>query len=351
MGKKSKRRKAAMRAKISAGEAARRAKINADKAWYASLVKPQPGQDSGWGRLLDLRRNDFLACDRNDTPRRVYCLVRWNAYMHKTATEHRSVGPNFLTRADKQVFLDLMNDPDDLSFCRMIGTLLLAQYHHCFLEFGHSLHCCIEALNLCLNLPADERDIDLGFMKTLPEEFGNRRPCVLGDFLPGIEIFCNCMIKRFHLDEVAGGLYCDVCGKANANYLERMKSCSRCVLSFYCSDECSKRDWPTHKKRCRKKGQYKVNDTVYSMNPNGRFGFGSLVRIIGPGQTAGTWEVSDDSNESDELLPSQMNRCRPSQWITEGNREETREEFLRSVQIHFPEFEDVHRLFENGWTP
>ncbi|KAI0833859.1 ankyrin [Trametes gibbosa] len=53
------------------------------------------------------------------------------------------------------------------------------------------------------------------------------------------------------LDEKA----CATCGKANAE----LKFCAKCHSTWYCSRECQKRNWPTHKRSCM---QSSVNSTV-----------------------------------------------------------------------------------------
>lgn len=46
---------------------------------------------------------------------------------------------------------------------------------------------------------------------------------------------------------------CQVCGKTGAgpNGDKPLKKCSKCQQVFYCSVECQKKDWPTHKLVCK----------------------------------------------------------------------------------------------------
>jgi splicing suppressor protein 51 len=45
---------------------------------------------------------------------------------------------------------------------------------------------------------------------------------------------------------------CEYCDKTAANaVVERLQQCAGCKLTLYCSKECQKADWKTHKKECR----------------------------------------------------------------------------------------------------
>jgi len=44
---------------------------------------------------------------------------------------------------------------------------------------------------------------------------------------------------------------CQCCGKAEKR-VGKLKSCTRCKAAFYCSKECQVKDWPSHKKICKK---------------------------------------------------------------------------------------------------
>jgi hypothetical protein len=40
---------------------------------------------------------------------------------------------------------------------------------------------------------------------------------------------------------------CDCCGKSDG----KMSKCSKCLVARYCSSECQRKAWPTHKKVCK----------------------------------------------------------------------------------------------------
>lgn len=56
--------------------------------------------------------------------------------------------------------------------------------------------------------------------------------------------------SRRRTESVLSALRCVVCGAHGAN--TTLRRCSRCRTSYYCSTECQKQDWPTHKLECVK---------------------------------------------------------------------------------------------------
>ncbi|KAI9003810.1 hypothetical protein DFJ74DRAFT_693796 [Hyaloraphidium curvatum] len=44
---------------------------------------------------------------------------------------------------------------------------------------------------------------------------------------------------------------CHLCGKGSKDVERDLQRCSRCTLTYYCSGECQKKDWPRHKPDCR----------------------------------------------------------------------------------------------------
>lgn len=52
-------------------------------------------------------------------------------------------------------------------------------------------------------------------------------------------------MAALHLPKVK---FCNVCRD-----IQKVKLCSRCKSVYYCSAECQKKDWPTHKQNCTKK--------------------------------------------------------------------------------------------------
>jgi len=57
----------------------------------------------------------------------------------------------------------------------------------------------------------------------------------------------NLLAGFLNLKEKNVGKLCDVCNK----YLEKPKRCGKCKNRFYCSQECQKQDWSTHKLECK----------------------------------------------------------------------------------------------------
>src|SRR5436853_2385615 len=45
---------------------------------------------------------------------------------------------------------------------------------------------------------------------------------------------------------------CAVCGKSQGENRQALKRCARCTKIWYCSANCQKSDWATHRKQCTK---------------------------------------------------------------------------------------------------
>ena len=77
------------------------------------------------------------------------------------------------------------------------------------------------------------------------------------------------------------GDHCDLCGET-CEALEGVKlmACAKCKQTYYCSVECQKKHWKeVHKIQCRKRGEFKVGDFAYTVQPFGSIPF---VEIVAP---------------------------------------------------------------------
>lgn len=58
----------------------------------------------------------------------------------------------------------------------------------------------------------------------------------------------------------ASEIKCEHCGKKDTESKEVMRFCSKCKCTFYCSVDCSKLNWETHRPKCKpnkRSGRYK----------------------------------------------------------------------------------------------
>lgn len=72
--------------------------------------------------------------------------------------------------------------------------------------------------------------------------------------------------------DLEGGHCCDYCQKTSSTGGELLV-CGRCQIVFYCSSKCQSKHWKeSHKKSCRKKGEFQIGDRVqlkyYARNPS-----------------------------------------------------------------------------------
>ena len=307
-----------------------RASLLADRRWCALLLHPDDGQSDGFMELADRRKEDFLGCSEDDIDRnrRIYCLDQWQLYMHLAAKEHKNVGPKFFSKAHKRFANLLCANEQELSFVRATGCMVLGLWHGCNLECEYAAHCFIEASKLCRHASLAEKQLDLGFMKDLSRP----SPCEkLSDLLQQAEDSCLVGLQAAlqsnpsYLLSRAGGYICDVCNKPNPDILERLGSCHRCKLTFYCSEECRKEDWKSHKMVCRKRHEFRAGDLVYFANPDGVHKYGSIVKIERPGLAAEgpSWIVSADAIPGlmqsvnyfkEQVLAKDIRRIRPALW-------------------------------------
>lgn len=109
-----------------------------------------------------------------------------------------------------------------------------------------------------------------------------------------------CQLSKQGFDRLltVGGAECDHCGKKREDLgSNHLKSCSRCLRAFYCSQDCQKRQWKAgHKEACRKPGEIlngdlvKLKKLVSKPELNGR-----VVKAIRPLESQpGRWKVQID---------------------------------------------------------
>jgi hypothetical protein len=58
---------------------------------------------------------------------------------------------------------------------------------------------------------------------------------------------CHENVRAVKLDTFDLEYTCRLCGKSSK---EKMPRCSKCRFTFYCSQDCQKKDWPKHKLVC-----------------------------------------------------------------------------------------------------
>ncbi|KAI9141644.1 hypothetical protein BKA69DRAFT_386027 [Paraphysoderma sedebokerense] len=69
-------------------------------------------------------------------------------------------------------------------------------------------------------------------------------------------LFCDeFRMKMFgheRFKNVSAMIGCAKCGKPKCDNGKSLKSCSRCLMTMYCSRDCQKNHWREHKKDCKK---------------------------------------------------------------------------------------------------
>ena len=51
--------------------------------------------------------------------------------------------------------------------------------------------------------------------------------------------------EKFHVTLVISKRTCLICGQTH-----KLKACSACMNTYYCSSECQREDWPVHRNTC-----------------------------------------------------------------------------------------------------
>ena len=118
--------------------------------------------------------------------------------------------------------------------------------------------------------------------------------------------------------QMGGGLECDSCGCLSSAAL-RLSHCRICRRKHYCSKECQKMDWVTHKAICRPPKDFRFQDIVAVrcpavMGPAGNPGMGLLkdiLVVLGPAAPQSSGAATEDAKDEQRgasLTPSQGKR-------------------------------------------
>jgi hypothetical protein len=67
-----------------------------------------------------------------------------------------------------------------------------------------------------------------------------------------------------------------------------MMKCGRCHVAYYCSPDCQKKAWRSHKLECKKWDEFLAGDKVILQNLVSMPKYnGHIVQVVGPAQTEG----------------------------------------------------------------
>ena len=86
-------------------------------------------------------------------------------------------------------------------------------------------------------------------------------------------------------EDIIAMLSCDnpECNKSEISRMRRFKKCSRCITAYYCSKECQKADWPTHRTTCVEEGDSSEEEEDYlslnSVTTDSEFSYSSIEEV------------------------------------------------------------------------
>ena len=185
-------------------------------------------------------------------------------------------------------------------------------------QIDDAFQCALKAIQVCLLATATERQ----------QPLGTRLTGVVLD-----EVEHNCLASLNHWSDISpvmqtlhradisaqpvaafGGARCGKCGKTTRQGgVNSFDYCGRCHLTAFCSEACLAAAWPEHKKVCRKPGEFKAGDVVFSKDDDGT----NPLKVV----------AKSPDGEGDMILTGKvfprvhilaktkdLRRCRPEMW-------------------------------------
>ena len=237
----------------------------------------------------------------------------------------------FYKSRDKKFLKSISSDKDEPVLFRAIAKAVLSQYYwYHSSDENERVKAWDDTISLCKSVTEDEARRFFVY-KELPTAVGSFLHDLRAEIESYFKLFQGTTMLRYNEktsedEPIASipGIECDACQKRRSELkVNTLRVCSVCTLTYYCSKECQRRHYSTHKHQCRKEGDFRPGDYAQMRGKDGSWQSPIKVRLLRIIPNTIDWAVTgiDDRSICNAVKESDLRRIRSATWGAFGMKE------------------------------